>query len=452
MKTHLALFFCLVSGIVLSKPEFDMGADLRVRHEMYDNVPGNPGGGILLNAVRSKYAGHMRFRPRVWGEVKFGQDGTWRIFTRIVNEMRWYIKPDKNTHTFPGELLLDNLFIEAHSLFGGLFDFSFGRQDIYALYGLDHIFADGTPGDGSRSLFSDMARMTFHLTEDSKLDVFFLYNNDDNIIRCGTDRSSHICMSGLGGGAEPEMDDMGYGAVYSSKAFGCADYQVFAMEKYTSSYHRKGVKYPSARRELLGFKVVPQLTENLSLQLEAMGQTGKKSGGGHISAWSSYVGANWKCEMDSMRPFAKVGLHMMSGDKNAAEEEGGNHAWDPMWSRAANDSDMFLYGSHYAQAWWSNMMFLKFSGGLDFGGRRKLTFSSGPVFAHRRDGLGGGSGAFKGLLSAMKFEFPLLVADKKAGERLEILSHVSGELFNPGNYYETEKPGWYARWQLDFRF
>jgi hypothetical protein len=452
MKYGLASFFCLVSSVVFSEPQFDMGADLRVRHEMYDNIPGNPNGGILLNSARSKYTGHMRFRPRVWGEVKFGQDNTWRIFGRVVDELRWYIKPDKDTHTFPGELLLDNLFIEAHSLFDGFVDFSFGRQDIYGLYGLDHIFADGTPGDGSRSLFSDVARMTFNFTDESKLDVFFLYNNDDNIIRCGTERSSHICMTGLGGGAEPEMDDMGYGAVYSSKVLDDVDYQIFAIEKYTRAYHRKGIKYPSARRDLIGFKVVPKLTENLSLQVEAMGQIGKKDSGEHISAWSSYLGANWKGEIDSLKPFLKVGLHMMSGDKNAADEEGGNHAWDPMWSRAANDSDMFLYGTHYAQAWWSNMMLLKISGGIDFGGKRKLTLSSAPVFAHRRDGVGGGDGNFKGLLSQARFEFPILVADKKAGERLEISSHISGELFNPGDYYETDKPGWFARWQVDFRF
>jgi hypothetical protein len=70
----------------------------------------------------------------------------------------------------------------------------------------------------------------------------------------------------------------------------------------------------------------------------------------------------------------------------------------------------------------------------------------------RRDGVGGGDGNFKGLLSQARFEFPILVADKKAGERLEISSHISGELFNPGDYYETDKPGWFARWQVDFRF
>ena len=97
-------------------------------------------------------------------------------------------------------------------------------------------------------------------------------------------------------------------------------------------------------------------------------------------------------------------------------------------------------------------MFLKTTGGIDFGRRHRLTLSSGPMFAAVNDGLGGDDGAFKGLLSVAKYDFPLWLPDTAKGERLEIFGHLYAELFNPGDYFATDKPAWFVRWQLDFRF
>jgi hypothetical protein len=259
-------------------------------------------------------------------------------------------------------------------------------------------------------------------------------------------------MTGLGGGAEPEMDDLGFGAIFSSCVGKDIPYQIFAMQKRTRAYHRAGVKHPGARRSLLGMKFMPQLTETISLQLEAMGQVGKNRTDDHLTGWSTYSAIAWKSSNDGFKPFAKLGFHIMSGDKNAGEEEGGYNAWDPMWSRAVNDSEMFLYGVHYGRAWWSNIVFLKSTLGLDFGGNHSLTYCCGPFFAHKRDGLGGGNGNFKGFLNQLKYTVPFLVPEKSIGERFEIFGHLVGEYFLPGDYFESERAAWMVRWQVDFRF
>ena len=50
---------------------FDAGADLRIRQELMDHVPGLPNGGFRGFRFReSGYRNHIRFRPRVWAEVK----------------------------------------------------------------------------------------------------------------------------------------------------------------------------------------------------------------------------------------------------------------------------------------------------------------------------------------------------------------------------------------------
>ena len=60
--------------------------------------------------------------------------------------------------------------------------------------------------------------------------------------------------------------------------------------------------------------------------------------------------------------------------------------------------------------------------------------------------MGGGEGMFKGFLSQVRYDFPIWLAGKKKGERFEVFGHLLAEFFNPGDYYESEKPGFFFRW------
>ena len=439
---------------------FNAGADLRIRQEIFDNATCLPGDGVagnhgLLSAPGvkdGKYTNRLRFRPRVWGEVSFGEK--MRIYSRLTDEFRWNVQPNTRSSVFPDEVFLDNLFIEGKGFFDDFLDFSAGRQDIALLYGLDHIFQDGTPGDGSRSLYADMVRFTLNFTEVSKLDVFALYQHDDNHLRWGTGRSDHRSLTGLGeSGAESERDEWGGGAVWSSELCEALPYQLFVMHKGVAAYRRNDVKRPSTRRELLGVKTTPKLTDELSLQFEAMGQVGENGAGKTLYGWSSYAGVNWKsAEESEIRPFGSFGLHFMSGSKDTAETDGGSGAWDPMWSRAVCYSEIFSFGTHYATCWWSNLLYARLEGGFEFGRRHNLTFATGPMFAEENDGLGGGSGSYKGILHTAHYNFPLMLADKEKGERFEMFGHLRAELFNPGDYFDSGRPAWFLRWQVEFKF
>ena len=460
----LSAALAAVSSVACAGLDFDAGGDLRIRQEIMDNVPGLPGGGLLNPSARGKYKNHIRFRPRVWGEVKGeAADGSkWRVYARLTDEFRWYVQPSHpRPYAFPDELILDNLFLEAKELFGGSVDLAVGRQDIYNLYGLDHVFVDGTPGDGSRTVYADMARLGFRFGDFRRLDLFALYDCDDCDIRWGTDAGKHRSLSGLGArNAEPEMDDWGFGAIWSDRLGENVPCQALLMQKNTRAFRTGNVRHPGTQRELLGFKLVPQLDERWALQLEAMGQVGRNDDGATLAGASSYAGVNWKGRSDGgWTPFAKLGYHFMSGDDEAAREDGGRSAWDPMWARGVNDSELFLYGTHYGAAWWSNMHYLKATLGFDFGGRHRLVGCCGPMFSAAQDGLGGGDGHFKGLLSQVRYDFPLITKDLirkltwgESEGRCEIFGHILAEFFNPGDYYETDKPSWFVRWQVDFKF
>ena len=463
MLRSCAVGLCLAAASAATGAvDFDAGADLRIREELMENVPGLPGnapngpGGLLSGARRGRFTNHLRFRPRVWGELKSVTEnwGSWRLYMRLTDEFRWCPEPYKNTHTFPDELILDNLFVEGKGLFDGFLDLKVGRQDLYGLYGLDHVFVDGTPGDGSRTTYGDLAGFTLNFTEESKLDLFALYNFDDTDVRWGTDRSKHTVLSGLDPTASPDMDDYGYGAIWSSKLAKGLPYQVFVLQKNTHEYKdRAGKEHPWTQRETVGAKLVPQIDEEWSLQLEGMGQVGCNGDGATLSGWSTYSGVNWKSATASaIKPYGKFGYHFMSGDDDAADEDGGHSAWDPIWARGVNDSELFLYGTHYGAAWWSNQHYLKLTLGADLGRRHSVSAHCGPLFAAAQDGLGGGNGMFKGFLSQLRYDFPLWLADAQKGERFEVFGHLLAEFFNPGDYFETDKPSFFVRWQVDFKF
>ncbi len=413
--------------------EFNAGADLRIRQEMLDNVPGLPYGGFGAFRYRSSgYRNHIRFRPRVWAELKgdAGSAGVWRLYTRVTDEFRWNCRPANRTTAWPGEVILDNLYVEGKGVFDGLLDVKLGRQDLVGLCGLNRIFVDGTPGDGSRTLYTDMASVRFHVTETSTLDLFGLYNFDSaSDLRLGDDRhriSSLVSRFPDGSG---NQDDWGAGVVWGQTPVDWLKYQVFAVTKRL----RKPQPPDSGRRtDMFGVRIQPKLSETVTTDFDAMYQRGGE--------WSAFAGIDWKSDREGWKPFCGLHYRYMSGK------------WDPMWGRDAIESEMYLYGTHDGVGWWSNQHYVKLAAGVEFAPRHRLMLSSGPVFAAERDGLGGGNGRFKGLFSRAMYSFPLWTPEKDSGSRFEVYGHVIGELFNPGAYYDTDRPGWFLRWQVELKF
>lgn len=443
----------------------DAGADLRVRQEIMDNVPGTPGGGAQAPVVRGKSKNQMRFRLRAWGDLKLGE--RFRVYTRLTDAPRWNITPQHSrAYEFPDELLLDNLYLDATGLFDDRIDFRIGRQDVWepgagALFGLPHVFADGTPGDGSRTLYTDMARITWHVTDESKFDAFTLYDSDRNRLRWGTGGSRNRSLNGLGGN-KPEMDEFGAGLVWSSNIGGpeAVPYQLFTIFKKNYSYHdTRDVKHPGKDLTVFGARATPQLTDELSLELEGMSQVGETTDGDFCNGWSGFAGIDWRTVVsERFKPYAKLSVTYMSGDRDAATQDGGHKAWDPLWARGVENSEMFLYGTLYGVGWWSNLVHPKLTLGSSFGKYHRLNFSSGPMFAAENDGLGHAdgrrSGDFKGWIHQARYDFPLLIAPENASgiSRFEIFGHLLAEFFNPGDYYDTQRPAWFVRWQIDIKF
>ena len=453
-----------------SKLKANAGADLRVRQEIMHNVPGLPGGpGAMLPRTRREAVNQFRFRPRVWGRLDYENFG---LYARLANETREYVVKNGQRHadrnyTFPDEVIIDNLYFEGRGLFDGFLDFRLGRQDLFdgkhSVLGLDHILQDGAPYVGSRSCYADMARFTLHPTDDSKLDLFALYDNGRNTLRWGNHNSDNRPMNAIHPGDSPGMDEWGGGAIWSSDLFEKRlPYQLYAVHKHTESYWSpRHVRMSEKQITTLGVHMQPQITEEFSLDLEGAKQVGTKSNGGkQAGGWMGYAAMDFHPQVSkSWQPYARLSAYYLSGDKHRTNDAHDNDtAWDPMWARSPNDSEMFQYGTLYGLGYWSNMLYTKLTLGADFGPHHGLCAYSGPMWAAVQDHLGHADGSgesmYKGWNSAIRYDFPIWLAPKNATgiRRFEIFGHVLGELFNPGDYYDTSKPAYFLRWEFIFKF
>ncbi len=479
MKTFLFVA-CLSAVSLLSADEileddssfnWSIGADLRVRQEFVNNVPGLPGSATaMMSSKRMAYRNQLRFRPRVWFAA---ETGPFRLYARVADEFREY--PTLHTprreraYTFPDELFLDNLYLEGKglSLFGfEALDFRIGRQDMlegHSVFGLDRLIADGTASDGSRNFYSDMARVTLHVDETKKIDIFGVYDFGRNDIRWGNHQSRGRSLNNISASDSNDLDEWGGGVIYSQTAFeGALPFKVYAIFKATTAHTaRKPVERRVSAREITTFGALlnPKLSDTWDFEIEAAQQAGRIVDTGCFAGGTmAHVAANYHFDtFRAYRPTLSWATTYYSGDKDRTKEGRGDHTWDPVWGRYTQDSEMLVYGTLYENCWWANMIYTKLKFTMAFGPRHTLSVYSGPMFAAVQDGLGcvNNTGTFfKGILSAARYDFPLRLAPKGATgfDRVEIVAHVVGELFNPGGYYESDKPAYFLRWQVEFRF
>lgn len=466
-----------VPAVALEEPQglrFNAGGDVRVRQEIMHNIPGLPGApGAMMPRAYKEAQNHIRYRVRTWGRLDYEN---FTLYGRLVDEMREHIvkngvKRKNRSYNFPDEVALDDLFLEGRGLFDDFLDFRIGRQDLFdgrhSVLGLDRLMLDGAPYVGSRSCYADMAWFTFHTGEKSKLDAFALYDNGRNVYRYGSRHSRGRPMNAIHPGDNPEMDEWGGGLVWNDVASldgngGYAlPYQLYVVHKHNEDYKSfNGTRMPDKQITAVGAHVMPELNENLSLDFDLAQQFGTLANDTQAGGSMAYAAVDFHKERtyQGVRPFSRLSAYYLSGDRHRGGADDNDTAWDPMWARAPCDSELFQYGSLYGLGYWSNMLYTKLTLGADIGPHHSIAAYSGPMWAAAQDHFGHADGSgdsmFKGVLSAVRYDFPLLLAPKRATglKRFEIFGHVMAEMFNPGDYYDTSRPAYFIRWEINIRF
>lgn len=468
----------LLTGYGENALDFNWGADLRLRHEIADNVPGNPGDSYaVLPSVRSKNKNHIRIRPRFWFEIS---NENFRLYTRLANEVREHLvengtKRKMRAYNFPDEIFVDNLFLEGKDLESSWLrdigiaslDFKFGRQDLYAkgcsTLGLQRIMREGTPLDGSRSFFADMAWTTLNLKNDDTIDLFTLYCSGRNELRWGDRKSTGRPLNPLNM-ADSDMDEWGGGIIYSGHFIDeVLPFKVYSIFKHSESYETLAKvprRMPAKEVTTVGLLLTPEFSETWAMEAEVAKQFGRLlSGNRQAGGYMGHLELKYRPQMlKEYKTTISLASTYYSGDKHRTGADDNDTSWDPMWARDTQESELLVYGSLYGRCYWSNMIYSKIKLTMNFGKYHALYAYTGPMFTAVQDNLGHtdkvGHSMYKGMLSAARYDFPIRIAPEGAYgiDRIEMFGHIVGEVFNPGDYYETGKPSYFLRLEFQIKF
>ena len=420
--------------------EFDLGGDLRIRQEFIDNIPNGPG---------AKYNNYFRIRPRIWGEAKYEN---FRLYTRLTDEFREYIAPSsRDAAETPDELVVDNLYFDANDLFDGWLDLRVGRQDL--VYGAGRIILDGTPGDGSRTIYMDAIKASINFDAEKKnvLDILAIYNQSDNELSMGGLEGVSDRQLTLMNGGEKNMDEYGGGLYFKSKELDEMPFELYWIFKRETKADYRGTKRAGRSFHTFGLRLMPKYSATISGEFEGAAQSGEIDGGASCHGYMAYGALKYTPDVEwKMRPFFKTGLYYLSGDtdrdRNGAH---GDSGWNPVWGRWPQPSELYVLEFKDGIGYWTNLIYPHVETGFNISRKHKFLATAGPMYADRRDNRGGGNGDQYGWLGTACYDFPIMTdvfgRDDKRGN---VTGRLQAEVLDPGDYYDSSSVAYFLRWQI----
>ena len=437
-----------------AKPAFRWGADERIREEYFDDIPimTDPPG-----VTRGGENNYFRFRTRVWSEFDPAEKVTLRL--RVVNEFRAWDKPEKtppraalqkSNYDYPDEAVFDAMSVEIRDLFNDKLDLKVGRQDL--IYGTGKVILEGTPKDGSRTIYFTAAKASWKGVKDTTIDLIGIYDpwKDDLAIN-----DANRDLTGLTS-ANDKMDESGVVLYLKNKSAPTFPFEVYGIYKNESDWDKTsgtGTNAVTTTVDALdlgtaGFRLLPEFSERLKGNIEMAYQRGERGdqdvSGYMIDAFLTYAIP----AMEDMKPAVDYGVYYLSGDDpDTTDDEG----WNPLWARYPQYSDLYMYAFDADGASrWSNLAMPH--AGLVLSPLKWLKTSAmvGYLFAPEKDGPGVGDE--RGLLCTLKNEFT--IGESLLLHKDKLVAYFQVEVLEPGNYYSTQEndTAVFARWEIAYSF
>lgn len=429
----------------LDRINFRYGADERVRQEYFDNIPVRADPPGITRGGRNNY---FRFRTRVWGEMDPVEDLTLRA--RLVNETREWEHPDvsarpqRSTYEWSDEWVFDNLYLDLRNLAKDRLDLRVGRQDL--IYGTGKVLLEGTPKDGSRTIYFNAAKATWKGVKDTTVDVLGIYNDSlDELALDDADRDLT--------GVTPANDDItesGGGVYIRNQSYPEMPYEVYALYKNESEWYSGPATNRAFHDELdlgtVGVRLMPKFSERLGGGLELAYQFGNR-GDQDVRGLMADLFMTYQAPiLKDLKPAVEYGVYFLSGDDPATADDEG---WNPLWARYPQFSELYVYAfDTEAAGRWQNVAMPRASLSLQATPWLKTTALAGYLLAPEENGPGGGNE--RGLLGVLKGEFK--IGEGLLAKRDKLAGHLWLEVFEPGDYYQVDETAVFARWELMYTF
>jgi len=394
-----------------------------------------------------------RQRSRLWNNFTLNEDV--KVNTRLVWEWRIWCKSNEGSLANPSsvewdEALFDHLNVEYNNAFGMPLDLKVGRQDV--IFGNGWLVLDGTPLDGSRTIFFDAARATYRLEDyDTTVDLVYIEqeSESDQFIEPFNDQDRGL----------HEQDERGVILYVTNKSLEKTQIDGYYIFKHDELADSPAANFPpfwahESDIHTLGARTVHSFDDHWQGRAEFAQQMGEQD-----DATLCAFGFNSRLTysaLDNWNNKLRVGYEYLSGDDPST---GTDEGFDPLWARWPQWSELYIYTylTETRIAETSNLHRIQFGWDADPTEKIHLCNEYNLLWAAENAGgnpiAGGiapngghsGSGKFRGQLLATKLIYKFTP---------HLSGHLWGEYFFPGNFYTDDRndPAVFLRYELMLTF
>jgi hypothetical protein len=326
------------------------GADLRLRHiSMFNPTTLTP------DAARNERH-FQRYRIRWWNQ--FTPMENLEANLRLTWEARTYPKPDQGTGAltygwqdwYGGTVVWDHVNFKLKQVADLPIDLTVGRQDL--IFGNGWLILDGTPLDGSRTIYFDAVRATWKPDEANTIDAVFIQQSgqDDGLFHPFNDIEED----------QIEQDERGAILYWTNKSLEKTQvdgYFIYKhMEPLPQTFRKAGgalAPWQGDRGDIytLGARAVHEFNDNWQLRAEGAYQFGEKerydpsnpfgamltdgslSAFGFNSRLTYFFHDEWKTQI-------RGSYEYLSGDDPSTAQD---EQFDPLWGRWPQFSELYIY-------------------------------------------------------------------------------------------------------------
>jgi len=311
---------------------FKWGADARLREVFTPN--------LLLDKEDRHF---QRYRFRTWFTVSPIKDLDWNV--RLVWEPRHFCQPSREAFTRDAayidewtmnEAIFDQMNVEWRNILGMPLKVKVGRQDI--IFGDGWLVLDGTPLDGSRTIFFDAVRGTLEAKDiQTTFDLVYICQKADSDywLPPFCDKDFHNI----------EQDEQGVIAYVSNKSLDKTQIDGYFIYKhdereivFPDDYVAPWQQGSNADLYTFGTRVAGDIDENWKYRAEYAAQFGHKNGVDHCAqGFNSRLSYFFK---DPLNNNLRVGYEYLSGDRPSTDTD---EQFDPLWGRWPQFSELLAY-------------------------------------------------------------------------------------------------------------
>ncbi len=405
-------------------PWLTWGGDLRLREIYINNA-------FTFDKEAPGHEWHrQRVRTRLWTTIKPTDDFEFNL--RIAWEGKNFDKPEAREPWQPTSVLADRLNFKWKDIGGSPFTLKAGRQDL--MLGDRWLVMDGTPLDGSSTMYFDAVRLTMDLEDiQTKVDFIYLEQDAEGEHWFHPIYNEHRLMT--------EQDETGAIVWVTNNSLAKTQLDGYFIYKKSTPAAANG---DLAELYTFGARADHAFNDQWKLRGNFAAQFGRKNEAtvcafGALTRLAYDLNDDWKSSI-------RVDYEYLSGDD---PDTNTNEAFDILWGRYPRVSELHAYNYagetrigdmtnfHRVSAGWTGHPNDKTELCADY----HLLFADQNTYGGQ-DGFSQG-GCFRGqlLTSQVKYRF----TDYLCGR-------FTGELFFPGDYYTDDRNdvAAFLRAQLEF--